>query len=119
MLPGPQKRDGACFGIFGILDHFFRNRHISTVERLLHEGADPTTVVVHEGHNYTALDLANSGPSTYIWSLDICDETADRIARSFQLQHEDDIHPPNADRLYRKPPYDWDNRDKQDDAIER
>ena len=58
-------------------------RRPSIVAQLLHIGADPTAIVVHEKREITAFDLAiNSAQDR--WSLEICPQTVQLVTRSLK-----------------------------------
>merc|ERR1712086_278207 len=57
------------------------------MERLLHDGADPTTQLVHRQDTHTALSLALNQPQ-YSCSMEVCPQTVELLRHSLVFSEE-------------------------------
>ena len=71
------------------------------MERLLHDGADPTTQLVHQQDTHTALSLAVNQPQ-YSCSMEVCPQTVELLSRSLVFNEEaHQLFPPGFRRAVR------------------
>merc|ERR1712166_1461356 len=71
------------------------------MERLLHDGADPTTELVHQQDTHTALSLALNQPQ-YSCSIEVCPQTVELVHRSLVFSEEaHHLFPPGFRRAVR------------------
>jgi len=71
------------------------------MERLLHDGADPTTQLVHQQDTHTALSLALNQPQ-YSCSMEMCPQTVELVRRSLVFSEEaHHLFPPGFRRAVR------------------